>query len=79
MRHAGGVVELIPPERDRHHRHACSQRLDHGAVSGAPVIWTSGARTESASTRTSWPRSTNARITDVSAGTLPPPSMIANR
>jgi hypothetical protein len=45
----------------------------------APVGSTSGASTRSASTRTSWPRATIARMTDVSAGTVPPPSMIANR
>ena len=50
----------------------------HGTCS-APVVSMSGARTRSASTRTSCPRSTIARMTDVSAGTVPPPSMIANR
>jgi hypothetical protein len=55
----------------------CGAR-SHGMCS-APVLATSGVSTRSASTRTSWPRSTIARITDVSAGTVPPPSTIANR
>jgi hypothetical protein len=55
----------------------CGARVQ--GMCSAPVDSTSGASTRSASTRTSWPRSTIARITDVSAGTVPPPSMIANR
>ena len=32
MRHARGVVELVAPERQRNHRHAGGERLDHRPV-----------------------------------------------